>query len=209
MRKPQDCCPNCYSTRLQCLCDSIPRIDVKTRVCLNIHHREQSRSSNTGMLALRALINSDLRVRGKSAAPLDLSDLLTSTYRPLFLFPAPEALELDREFLAQDPRPVQLIVPDGTWRQASKVYARQRDLHSVPRVKIGAPQRPGFTLRRQHRPEGMATLQALAHALGVIEGDHVKAQLLQLYRTKLARSLAGRGLIVESSVVVSLPDAAM
>jgi hypothetical protein len=55
----------------------------------------------------------------------------------------------------------------------------------------------------------MATLQAIAHALGVIEGDHVKAQLLQLYRTKLARSLAGRGLIVASSVVASLPDAAV
>ena len=207
MRKPQDCCPNCYSTRLQCLCDSIPRVELKTRVCLIIHHRELSRSSNTGLLALRALANCDLRVRGETGAPLDLSDVLTPTYRTLFLFPAPNAMELDRELVVQDSRPVQLIVPDGTWRQASKVYARHSELRSVPRVKIGAARRPGFTLRRQHRPEGMATLQAIAHALGVIEGEHIKAQLLRLYRVKLARSLEGRGLRLDSSGLVSPPDA--
>ena len=144
MRKPQDCCPNCYSTRLQCLCDSIPRIEVKTRICLIIHHRELSRSSNTGLLALRALLNSAVRVRGEPAAPLDLSDLVTPTYRTLFLFPAPDAIELDRELVLQDSRPIQVIVPDGTWRQASKVYARQDELRTVTRVKIGAAQRPAL-----------------------------------------------------------------
>jgi hypothetical protein len=39
----------------------------------------------------------------------------------------------------------------------------------------------------------MATLQAIAHGLGVIEGDLVKAQLMKLYQAKLERTLLGRG----------------
>ena len=40
----------------------------------------------------------------------------------------------------------------------------------------------------------MATLQAIAHALGVIEGDLVKAQLMKLYDAKLEQTPIGRGL---------------
>jgi DTW domain-containing protein YfiP len=172
----------------------MPRIEIATKISLVIHHRELSRSSNTGLLALRALTNSELRVRGEERSAMDLNDLLTPHYRALFLFPAKNALELDRELIAQDSRPIQLIVPDGTWRQASKVYDRQPELKPVQRVKISSPQKAPFALRRQHRPEGMATLQAIAQALGVIEGDHIRDQLLKLYFTKLERALLGRGL---------------
>ena len=39
----------------------------------------------------------------------------------------------------------------------------------------------------------MATLQAIAHALGVIEGDLVKDQLMKVYHAKLEQTLLGRG----------------
>jgi DTW domain-containing protein YfiP len=54
-----------------------------------------------------------------------------------------------------------------------------------------------YHLRAEHTEEGMATLQAIAHAMGVIEGDHVKETLLKLYNLKLERTLLGRGIIPE------------
>ena len=41
-------------------------------------------------------------------------------------------------------------------------------------------------------PEGMATLQAIAYALGVIEGSSVQNELLKLYHLKLEKTLLGR-----------------
>ncbi len=181
-----------------CICDSIPRVDLQTKVCLIVHVNELKRSSNTGRLALRALVNSEMRVRGKTREPLDLSDLLTHRYRTFLFYPSADAVELDNELVAQDRMPIQLIVPDGTWRQASKVHSRHHELKDVPRVKISTPNLSKFHLRAQHRPEGMATLQAIAHALGVIEGDLVKAQLMKLYDAKLERTLIGRGLLSRS-----------
>lgn len=156
---------------------------------------ELKRSSNTGRLALRALVNSEMRVRGETREPLDLSDLLTDRYRTFLFYPAVDAVELDHELVAQERTPIQLLVPDGTWRQAKKVHSRHRELKDVPRVKIGVPDISKFHLRAQHRPEGMATLQAIAHALGVIEGDLVKAQLMKLYIAKVERTMIGRGLL--------------
>ena len=178
---------------------------MDTRVCLVVHVNELKRSSNTGRLALRALVNSEMRVRGETREPLDLRDLLTDRYRTLLFYPSADAVELDHEMVAQDRTPIQLIVPDGSWRQAGKVQYRHPELKDVPRVKIGAPNLSKFHLRAQHRPEGMATLQSIAHALGVIEGDLVKAQLMKLYDAKLEQTLLARGLLGRSITAPTEP----
>jgi len=181
------------------MCDSIPRIEVNTKICLVVHHREVTRSSNTGLLALRALVNSEMRIRGETRDTLDLSDLITPQYRTFLFYPSDDAVELDKRLVAQDGRPIQLIVPDGTWRQARKVHYRHHELKDIQRVKISTMHIATFQLRAQHKPERMVTLQAIAHGLGVIEGDLVEAQLMKLYHAKVERTLIGRGLLSGSS----------
>jgi len=173
----------------------VPRIDLQTKIALVIHHRELSRNSNTGLLALRVLINSEVRIRGEGREALDLQDLLSPHYRTFLFFPCAGAVELDRKLVNQDRTPIQLIVPDGTWRQAKKILSRHPELKDLPRVKISMPNQSTFQLRAQSRPERMATLQAIAHALGVIEGDSVRAELMKLYDTKIERTLIGRGIL--------------
>jgi DTW domain-containing protein len=190
-------CEICGASATACLCDVVPRIQLRTKVCLIIHHRELSRSSNTGLLAIRALANSEVRVRGEQREPLDLKDLLTGQYRSFLFYPSADAIELDQGLVMQEEAPIQLLVPDGTWRQARKIHSRQPELRDLPRVKIGAPNHSTFQLRAQSKPERMATLQAIAHGLGIIEGDTVQAQLMELYRAKIERTLKGRGILTD------------
>lgn len=194
-RKAKQPCPMCGASRALCLCDAMPRMELKTKVCLIIHHRELSRSSNTGLLALRALANSEMRIRGEGRETLDLTDLLTPHYRTFLFFPSEDAVELDRALVLEQRAPIQLIVPDGTWRQASKISSRHPQLKDLPRVKIGAPSGPTVQLRAQSRPEGMATLQAIAYGLGIIEGDLVRVQLMKLYQARIERALIARGIL--------------
>jgi DTW domain-containing protein len=190
-------CEICGASATACLCDVVPRIQLRTKVCLIIHHRELSRSSNTGLLAIRALANSEVRVRGEQREPLDLKDLLTGQYRSFLFYPSADAIELDQGLVMQEEAPIQLLVPDGTWRQARKIHSRQPELRDLPRVKISAPNHSTFQLRAQSKPERMATLQAIAHGLGIIEGDTVQAQLMELYRAKIERTLKGRGILTD------------
>lgn len=195
-RKTKDPCPDCFLNRLLCICHLFPHLDLKTRVCLIIHAKELKRTTNTGRLALKSLVNSEMRVRGDTKNALDLSDLLIPKFRTVLFYPSDDAVELNKEFVDQDPRPIQLIVPDGNWRQASKVHYRHHELKDIPRVMIKAPNTSKLHMRVENTPEGMATLQAIAQALGVIEGDAVKDTLLHLYQAKLERTLQGRGHLV-------------
>jgi DTW domain-containing protein len=192
-RKTQDPCEGCFLHRDRCLCEFIPVVETKTKITLVIHAKELKRTTNTGTLAAKALVNSQVLIRGKTTKRLDLSELLNPSFRPVLFFPTDDAIELNHEFVSQSELPIHLIVPDGNWRQASKVHHRHPELKDVPRVMIKLPNTDTHHLRAETTSEGMATLQAIAHALGVIEGESVRQQLLELYRLKLERTLQGRG----------------
>lgn len=193
-RKTKDPCPVCFLHKALCICSEIPFFDLQTRILLVVHAKELKRTTNTGRLAAHALRNSKICVRGQLGSPLDLSPYLSPEYQSLLLFPSESAIELST-FLGNfdHSRRLQLIVPDGNWRQASKVSHRHPELAGIPRVKISTPNLSSEHLRREHFDEGMSTLQAIALALGMIEGSEIGARLRQLYHVKLRATLIGRG----------------
>lgn len=194
-RKTKAPCLNCGLHQNLCICSQIPSLNLKTRVCLVIHRKELKRTTNTGQLAIKSLTNSEMRIRGtQDKRSLDLSDLLTPHYRTILFYPSEDAEELNADFLQQSSLPIQLIVPDGNWRQASKVYSRHPELKDIPKVKISSPNFAKHHLRTEHSEEGMATLQAIAFALAIIEGDQAIAPLFKLYDAKLKNTLLGRGI---------------
>lgn len=191
-RKTKDPCPGCFLHRKLCLCAAIPRLNLRTRVSLLVHHRELKRTTNTGRLAVKALINSELHVRGAIGARLDVTPLLTPAYRTVLFYPSEQALDLTADFVAQDPRPIHLLVPDGNWRQASKVATRYPELKQIAHVQIRAVNTARWHLRAEHKPEGMSTLEAIARALRIVEGEAAFLALMELYQLKLERTLMGR-----------------
>ncbi len=192
-RKPKDPCQTCFLHKDRCICHSIPSLTLQTKISLIIHAKELKRTTNTGRLALKALTNSEMRIRGEDRTALDLSDLLTPKYRTFLFYPSHNAIELDHRLVSESPLPIQLIVPDGNWRQASKVHYRHHELKDLPRVKISTPNTAKMHLRAETTAAGMATLEAIAHALGIIEGEAVKLELMGFFQRKLEETLKGRG----------------
>lgn len=189
-RKTLDPCQRCFLHKERCICSQIPKIELKTKLSLIIHHRELKRTTNTGRLAVEALVNSEMHIRGKENEALNLSPILSSEYETYVLYPSEDAVDLET---LKPQKPVQLIVSDGNWRQAGKLHRRQSELKDIPRVKISQKNLATENLRREHFMEGFSTLEAIAIAIGHFEGEAVKAQLMALYQAKLQATLAGRG----------------
>jgi DTW domain-containing protein YfiP len=194
-RKIKDPCEGCGLNKAFCLCASIPRLELKTLVTLIIQTRESKKPSNTGLLAIKALTHSEVFVRGLPGQALDFSKILKPNYQPLLLFPSDDAQTLSKKWLSQFNLPIQLLVPDGSWRQASKIHHRHTELDSIPRVKINDLNTRPLHLRKETKPEGMSTLEAIAKALAIIEDQSVGSSLTELYELKLSRTLKARGVI--------------
>lgn len=198
-RKTKLPCPRCGLNLKLCICELIPTLNLATRVLLVVHAKELKRTTNSGRLALHALTNSAIRIRGVIGENLDLTGDLTPDYQSVLFYPSEDASELNAEFMQSLRRqvqlPVQLIVPDGNWRQAAKVATRHPELQYLPRVKITTPNTARHHLRAESTEYGMSTLEAIAKALGVIEGPEAELALTKLYRAKLSATLKGRGII--------------
>ncbi len=204
-RKPKSPCLKCLLNPSLCICSLLPilkdPLHLKTKISLIIHAKELKRTTNSGRLALHCLANSGMHVRGhfdknkEDFESLDLSDLLTQGYETLLFYPSDDAMELTKSYVQAVHKPIQLIVPDGNWRQASKVHTRHPELAKIPRVMMKTPNLAKFHLRAESSEFGMSTLEAIARAIAVIEGDDVGEKLLAVYHLKLERTLMGRGKI--------------
>jgi DTW domain-containing protein len=187
-------CPGCRLLVTACLCDLVPRVETRTRVLVVLHHAETQKPSNTGQLALRCLPNSGVVIRG---AP-DRSAAVPAWAEhgdPVVLFPHPEARPL-ADFCA-GPRPVTLIVPDGTWRQAQRVRRRIAGLSDVPCAFVTRDAPSAYRLRRTPDERRLSTMEAIAEALGLLEGapgPAVREALLGIFQIMVERSLRGRAL---------------
>jgi len=185
-------CPGCRMLIVDCLCELVPRVETRTRVLVVLHHAETQKPSNTGRLALRCLPNSDAVVRGapdRRTAEPDWAE----RGDPVVLFPHPDARPL-AEFCG-GPRPVTLIVPDGTWRQAQRVRRRVAGLADVPCAFITRDAPSAYQLRRTPDSRRLSTMEAIAEALCLLEGTEGPAArdlLLGIFQVMVDRSLRGR-----------------
>lgn len=199
-------CSRCRVHKSLCFCAQIPRIYTKLQLYLVIHHREERKPTNTGKLAVECLVNSRVLVRGH-AGKSDADFTLEPERQPLLLFPSETSRPLTD--YVNYPRPLTLIVPDGTWRQAAKVRHRLPGLKAVPLVALPPGPPTQYRLRHESHEGGLATMEAIARAFGVIEGPGVQRELERVFRIMSERALWARGALDSTEVGDGLPEHAV
>ena len=187
-----------------CLCASLRPLTLATRVVVLRHHKERYKPTNTGRLVPLTLAQGEIRVFGARDERLDTAGFSDPDRRTLLLFPSPDSHVLARD--AADPRPVTLIVPDADWRRAQKLATREELLAGVPRVHLPSGPPSNYRLRRHTDPRYLATFEAVARALGILEGQAVQAELEQVFRMMVDRVLWSRGQISAEEMSGGLPE---
>lgn len=205
-------CERCRMHSSLCVCPLVPSLATRTRLVLVIHRAEDRKPTNTGRLAVLAMKNSEVMVRGHEASPTDSFAFHEST-RPLFLFPHEDAVPLASLATVEgDERPVTLIVPDGNWRQASKVRNRVAGMKDIPCVSLPVGEPSIYRLRLEAHPFGLATLEAIGRSLRLLEGDagpEVERALLHVFRAMVDRTLWSRGDMETEAVTGGIPEGAL
>jgi len=176
-----------------CVCEHIVPLALETRVVLIMHYKELPKTTATGPLALAALDHSELHVHGRRGQPVLLDRVHDEERRVLVLFPQDGACPLSEAFRKDDPRPVTLIVPDGSWRQASRIPRRIPALARAEAVTLPAGPETRWQIRKETHPEGLATFEAIARALGYLESAAVQLELESLFERMVTATFQNRG----------------
>ena len=219
-------CTRCRVHKSLCFCNQIKKHETRTRLLLLIHYREERKPTNTGMLAAECLANSAVVIRGRRAELGDehsgtnqralLNESSTDNQSELELDPERQALLLFPSEQAQPIsdycdflKPITLIVPDGNWRQASKMRSRVPTLKEVPVVTLPPCAPSNYELRHEPQTNGLATMEAIARAFGILDGALVQTELERVFRLFVERTLWARGTLTNAEVQGGLPPLAV
>jgi len=203
-------CARCRMHVGLCICELIPRLRTRTRLLLVIHRFEDNKPTNTGRLAAHCVEGSAVVVRGDAGASSEPLELDPDT-EPVLLYPTEDSMPLESVAARSSAagRAVTLIVPDGSWRQAAKVRKRLPGLTSVPCVRLPPGEPSRYQLRRSPETERLSTIEAVARALGILEGDDaVRAAIERPFRAMVERTLWMRGKLERHEVDAGIPEGA-
>jgi DTW domain-containing protein len=202
-------CQRCRLHTDLCACALLVPMPARTRVVLVTHVREMGKPTNTGRLALDCIEGARLLERGhREGAPTAIPCEPGSPL--LLLYPAPGAMPLDAWKAAHpsNANRVTLVVPDGTWRQTKRVRYRIPGLAEVPSVCLPAGLPSLYRLRHARSMQQLATLEAIAHALRILDGPEIADRLLYIFQVIVDRSLWSNGRLATDEVTGGIPAGA-
>jgi DTW domain-containing protein YfiP len=198
-------CPRCDLSPARCICAGLPTVRTRTRIVVVRHGRELRKPSGTARIAALAmpeLVLWDYRDEHGESAPLwlqhereikrtlpvwppeEIGRRLGELERPCLLFPTGRPL-------SEIAPPRTLVVLDGTWRQARAMYQRIEGVAALPQARLeGMP--AGDRLRRPVRPGERSTLEAIADAIAVLEGEEAAAPLRDLHARFVGAAVSAR-----------------
>ncbi|MEZ4270408.1 MAG: tRNA-uridine aminocarboxypropyltransferase [Myxococcota bacterium] len=195
-------CPACLMHQTLCICPELPKLTLRHRICLVMHREEVRKTTNTGRLAKLCMPDTQMLIHGDQKHPAVLTG--APERHRLLLFPHADAQVLTKGH-AKDRR-LTLVVPDGTWRQASKMCRRLPWMENLPRVTLPPGPKTHYDLRSALKPGGLATFEAIARALGILEGAAVQQSLERVFRLMVERTLFSRGLLSRSAVFEGIEE---
>ena len=189
-------CTGCRLPPRWCVCGQIPPVATPLRVHVLIHRHEYGKPSSTGRLVARVVTAAACHVYQRATRFLPASgfpvERPADTGELWILHPNGEPLPEAPVATREAPGP-ELILLDGTWRQAGEMLRSIEGLGRCYRLPPAATAEPSrFWLRDQAGPDRLSTAESLAAAF-IRLGDATSARGLRLhfelhvYVTLLAR----------------------
>ncbi len=160
-------CSDCKRPIKFCYCSHIEQVKNKTEIIILQHPLECKHPFNTARICEKTFDNCNVLVGEDFNTHLELQEIL-SQKKCALLFKRQDSLR---------PNPVQnrnniecLIVIDGNWKKAKKIYYLNTFLHDLPLIEIESNYPMNYQIRRYPKKGHYATVEAITYALTEQEG---------------------------------------
>ena len=175
-----------------CLCDELPAIETASRWVVVHHRSERWKSTNTGRLVTKSIVDSQLcEYVGRKDPPTPAPDL--QGRQPYLLFPRIGEDPVPHAELRERLDEIAIVVPDGSWGQARKMASHHEWLKTLPTVGLPEGAHARWSLRQETADGGLTTADAVAWLLSALEGDAAGDAMEHILKVMVLRTLSTRG----------------
>ncbi len=164
-------CQECDFLKSRCLCDTLKMIPNHLHLIVLQHPSETKHPLNTVRIMKKSFKAVTVIVGEDFTNDLRLNTLLCdSQNKCALLYPGPDAFVLEKNSKeAKDKAPTHLLLIDGTWRKAKKIYLLSKNLQRLPSIKLNSEEGSDYRIRKAPTESALSTLEASVHALNILE----------------------------------------
>ncbi|PSW03916.1 tRNA-uridine aminocarboxypropyltransferase [Photobacterium lipolyticum] len=170
-------CEQCGKAKKACICRWIQVIDAKTELWILQHPSELNRAIGTARILTLSLPNARLWVGEDFSLHDELNMLLAESGREIFLvYPGESSVPISSLASTNiaSTSPVKgitrtLILLDGTWKKAYKMWQLSTNLHHLPTVNLDNVESGNYRIRKSPKEQGVSTVEAGYLALTALE----------------------------------------
>ncbi|SUI69077.1 tRNA-uridine aminocarboxypropyltransferase [Shewanella morhuae] len=168
-------CPLCLLGEQFCTCALRRQLHTQASFLLIMYNDEVLKPTNSGRLIADLIPDTHAFLWSRLAPEPELLALLASPqYQPFLVFPAQYAepgqavlSQVPPSMLTQGKRPL-LIMLDGSWREAIKMFRKSPYLHALPLLSFDPDTLATYTLRKGSHDFQLGTAEVASLALGAM-----------------------------------------
>lgn len=159
-------CEKCQFVLADCICDKLESVNNQIHVVVLQHSSEENNAKNTIRLAKLLYKRITVLIGDNSDDFNELNSLPLAT--TALLYPGKNVNTLDDNESGLNL--THLVVLDGTWKKANKLFFTIEILKQLPQVSFAQLPHNRYHLRKANRNDSLSSLEAIAYALFCSEG---------------------------------------
>jgi len=159
-------CPNCLKAMVACFCDQITSFNNQIEIIILQHPSEFSHPLGTAQIAKLSFENLTI-FKGEDFSKNELLNTTLLNKDCYLLFPGPNSVQVSKLKVSLENSV--LIVLDGTWKKAKKIFYSTPKLQDLKRITLDQNITSEYILRKEPKLGYLSTLEAIVYSLEHLE----------------------------------------
>jgi len=171
-----------------CVCEDCAPVPNRTRVSVLQHPTEVGHPKGTVRILAHCLARVDV-FQGETPDDFDRAGFKPhkEARHSALLFPGPGSDALETSDISQIDH---WIILDGTWRKAARILHQNPAVAALPRFHFAEPPASAYAIRKSPGRHHLATAEAVAYLLDVVEPGLDTRPIARAMRTLVDKQLA-------------------
>jgi DTW domain-containing protein YfiP len=161
-------CEHCHYPKTTCICSNITKLNVDIAVSILQDPSEQKHAKNTARLVPLILPQAEIFIGLMPNDFVSVRQKINSVINSVVVYPNNNAKSLDGK-TPQAQKYNHIIIIDGSWRKAKKLWLNNPWLHSLNSVSLNSTESSQYHIRKAPFANSFSTIEALAMTLAAFE----------------------------------------
>jgi len=177
---PRILCKNCQRPSNACICHFIISTSNSIPVIVLQHPSEVKQTKGTVALLSKSLASCQVIIGEDFSKNKPLEKIMAS-HQALLLYPSEQSSEIKfSQYYQQDSaaqqsgKPLCLIIIDGTWKKAYRIFMLSKKLQQLPHVCLPQilAENGQYVIRKVSKKNALSSLEATCYGLAILEDEY-------------------------------------